>query len=461
MDDTDQSITNRVLGDAGVVIAAGGSRETARTLKKLRWRLIPLLFLLYVVAFLDRINVSFAALTMNHALGITSAQFGLLSGIFFLGYSLFEIPSNLLLHKTGARIWITRILISWGIVAALTGLIRSAHQLYVLRFLLGVAEAGYFPGIILYLTYWFRQRDQARVIALFMTGLPVASIIGAPLSGLILDHIHWLAIDSWRWLLILEALPAIACGVLAYFWLPSRPSDARFLAPHEKDWIAAELSREELEKLDGHSLSALQGLTNRRVWYLATVNFGFGIALYGMTFFMPQAVKALSSHYSNTLVGALVMVPHLAGLTAMILVSRDSDRKLERRYHAAIPAMVGGFALILVGRANSPWVALALWSSAAAGIYSYIPPFFSMPSEFLGGFSAASGIALITSIGNMGGFVGPFAVGAIIAQMGGRYAGLALAGVPILASATLLLLLPSAVQVRVRTLLNEGELTIT
>ena len=235
------------------------TRETARTLKKLRWRLIPLLFLLYVVAFLDRINVSFAALTMNHALGITSVQFGLLSGIFFLGYSLFEIPSNLLLHKTGARIWITRILISWGIVAALTGLIRSAHQLYVLRFLLGVAEAGYFPGIILYLTYWFRQRDQARVIALFMTGLPVKSIIGAPLSGLILDHIHWLAIDSRRWLLILEALPAIACGVLAYFWLPSRPSDARFLAPHEKDWIAAELSREELEKLDGHSLSALQG----------------------------------------------------------------------------------------------------------------------------------------------------------------------------------------------------------
>ena len=208
-------------------IAADGVE--ARTTRKLRHRLIPLLFLLYVIAYLDRINIGFASLTMNSALGITSAQYGLLVGIFFWGYFIFEVPSNLLLHKMGARVWIARILISWGIVAMLTGAVHSVQQLYVARFLLGVAEAGFFPGIVLYLTYWFRQREQARVISLFVMALPVASILGAPVSGYILDHAHWAALESWRWLLILEGLPAIAGGVLAYLFLPSRPDESTFL----------------------------------------------------------------------------------------------------------------------------------------------------------------------------------------------------------------------------------------
>src|SRR6516162_2817558 len=208
-------------------------------IRKARNRLIPLLFVLYLIAVLDRTNIGFAALTMNADLGITSTQFGLVTGIFFWGYCLFEIPSNLLLHKIGARTWIARILVSWGIVAMLTGFVRNAPQLYAARFLLGVAEAGYYPGILLYLTYWFRRRDQARMIALFMTAVPVSYIIGAPVSGLVLDHVHWMALASWRWLLILEGLPAILGGIISYFLLPSRPAEADFLSVQEKGWIAA------------------------------------------------------------------------------------------------------------------------------------------------------------------------------------------------------------------------------
>src|SRR6266851_4827302 len=314
----------------------------ARTIRKLQIRLLPFLFLLYVVAFLDRINIGFAALTMNKELAITSEQFGLLVGIFFFGYFLFEIPSNLLLHKIGARIWIARILITWGAVAALTGFVHSVHQLYVVRFLLGMAEAGYFPGIVLYLTYWFRQREQAQTVALFLTGLPVASILGSPVSGLILDHVHWLNISSWRWLLILEAGPAVVCGVLTYFLLPSRPAEAKFLARDEKDWIIAELAREHEKKSGEHQISVAQTFTHLRVWHLASIQFTFLIGLYSLSFWMPLVIKSLSSHYSNTVVGFLAMLPQLAGLAAMVLVSRSSDQRLERRYHAAIPALAGG-----------------------------------------------------------------------------------------------------------------------
>src|SRR5262245_15058102 len=216
---------------AGKPVAA--TDISTETVRKVRNRLIPLLFLLYIVAFLDRINIGFAALTMNADLGLTSAQFGLLTGIFFWGYCLFEIPSNLLLHRIGARTWITRILVSWGIVAVMTGFVRNVPQLYAARFLLGVAEAGYFPGILLYLTYWFRRREQAQMIALFMLAIPISNIVGSPVSGWVLDHVHWLSVASWRWLLILEGLPAVACGALTYFVLPSRPSEARFLTAQE------------------------------------------------------------------------------------------------------------------------------------------------------------------------------------------------------------------------------------
>src|SRR6516165_12269267 len=205
-----------------------------RTIQKVRIRILPFVFLFYVIAFLDRVNIGFAALTMNKELGITSQQFGLLVGIFFLGYFIFEVPSNILLHKIGARIWIARILISWGTVAVLTGFVQTVHQLYLARFLLGLGEAGFYPGILLYLTYWFRRREQAQAIALFMTGIPISNVLGAPVSGLILDHVHWLGLSSWRWLMVLEGVPAVIFGVLTYFSLPNRPAEARFLTESEK-----------------------------------------------------------------------------------------------------------------------------------------------------------------------------------------------------------------------------------
>src|SRR5215468_6113960 len=232
----------------------------ARTLRKLQTRIIPFVFVLFVIAILDRNNIGFAALTMNKELAITSQQYGFIAGVFFFGYFVFEVPSNLLLHKLGARVWLARILITWGIVAILTGFARTAIHLYTLRFLLGVAEAGYFPGIVLYLTYWFSQRRLAHAIALLCCGSAIANIVGAPISGVILDHCHWFGVSSWRWLLILEGIPAVIGGLLAYFMLPSRPAEATFLTSEEKDWIRAELAREEQQKLTAERITAGQAL---------------------------------------------------------------------------------------------------------------------------------------------------------------------------------------------------------
>ena len=420
----------------------------ARTIHKLRMRIIPFVFVLYVISFLDRINISFAALTMNQELVITSKQFGWVAGIFFFGYFLFEIPSNLMLHKIGARIWIACILITWGFLATLTGLVHSVHQLYAVRFLLGLAEAGYFPGIALYLTYWFRQRDQAQAIALFLAGIPVTSILGSPVSGFLLDHVHWLNISSWRWLLILEGFPAVVGGVLTYFLLPSWPSEAKFLNQEEKNWIAGELAREEQEKLASHNITAGRALLNKRVWHLGFIGFTLNTAMYGMNFWMPQLVKLLSSGISNSRIGILVMLPHLVGLPVMVAVSRSSDRKQERRFHAAIPAILAGIALASLGLTHSVYPTILLLTLAALGIYSVYGPFYSLPGDFLAGFAAASGIALVSSVANLGGFAGPYVIGWISQKTGTLYGGLAVAGVSLFASATLMLLLPRRLRQR-------------
>jgi MFS transporter, ACS family, tartrate transporter len=324
------------------------------TIRKLRIRLLPFLFVLYVVAFIDRINLGFAALTMNRELAITSQQFGFAAGIFFCGYFLFEIPSNLILHKIGARVWIARILITWGAVATLTGFAQSASQLYIARFALGLAEAGYFPGIVLYLGYWFRQREKAQAIALILMGIPLASILGGPISGLIVDHVHWFGLGSWRWLLILEGLPAIACVWLTYLLLPSRPVEARFLTSEEKTWIADQLEQEDRQKLGAQCMSVARTLVNPRIWQLAFIGFAAGFATYTFSFWLPQVMKTVLGGQSNTVVGLVVAIPNLLGLIAMILASRHSDRTLERRFFPPWPSGHTAFCLFSFRRpANS------------------------------------------------------------------------------------------------------------
>ena len=411
------------------------------TLHKLRTTILPFVFLLFFVAYLDRINIGFAALTMNKDLNITAQQYGLLAGIFFVGYFIFEIPSNLLLHRIGARIWIARILVTWGVVAVLTGFARSVTHLYVLRFLLGIAEAGFFPGIILYLTYWFPQREQARAVALFMAAIPIGNVLGAPVSGLILDHAHWVGLSSWRWLLILEGLPAIVAGSLTYALLPNGPQEAKFLSDDEKLWLGDQLARERQE-ISSKQMSAAEALYHGRVWHLAAIYFTMIVASYSMTFWMPQAIQSLAIGRSNTAIGVFVMIPHLVGLLAMVLVSRSSDRILERRYHAAVPEIIGAISLLaLTVFGGSLTIAVVLWGLLAAGIYSAYGPFWSFPRQFLSGISAASAIALINSIGNLGGFVGPYAIGAISRKTGSLNGGLACAGASLLCSAFLVLAL--------------------
>jgi MFS transporter, ACS family, tartrate transporter len=433
---------------AGQLLGSAAAKLESKTIQKLQIRLIPYLFLLYVVAMIDRVNIGFAQLTMNKDLGLSSQQFSIAAGIFFIGYFLFEVPSNLILHKVGARVWIARILLSWGFVASLTGLVQSMHQLYAARIVLGFAEAGYYPGIVLYLTYWFRQREQARMLSLFLTGFAVNNVVGAPISGFILQHVHWLGVASWRWLFVLEGLPAIALGFFTYLVLPNRPSEAKFLTVEEKNWLQTELKREEARKPPGRH-SALEGMTNFRVWHLALIYFGMMIGSYTLSFYAPKIVESLSSEYSYSLVGYLVMIPYLVSLVGSIFVGRSSDRRMERRYHAAACLLVGAIGFLSLSSVHSPFVTMVLLSLLATGYCSSLGPFWAMPSEFLTGFSAASGIAFINSVGNLGGFFGTSMVGFITQRTGALYGGLAFAGISMLVSAALVLLLRKAASVRV------------
>jgi ACS family tartrate transporter-like MFS transporter len=385
-------------------------------LARIRRRLLPFTFLLYIVAYLDRINVGFAALQMNRDLGLGDAEFGLGAGVFFIGYFLFEIPSNLILERVGARAWIARIMISWGAVAMAMAMVRGAPSFYLLRFLLGVAEAGFFPGIIVYLTYWFPAPQRARAIALFMTASALAGVIGGPVSGALLATGGRLGLAGWQWLFILEGLPSVILGVVVLFYLDDRPGDAKWLTKEEKRWLAETLARESARE---HRL--IRGLTNARVWLLALLYFAIVTGLYGVTMWLPQIVKGLGT-LGNLGVGFVSTVPFLAAAAAMVKVGQSSDRRGERRWHVALSAFAGAAGLMLSALVHNPLVALAALSLGAAGIWGTMGPFWSMPSEHLGGTAAAAGIALINSVGNLGGFVGPYLVG-MVRQTSQSFAG--------------------------------------
>lgn len=412
-----------------------------RTLKKVTLRIVPYIFLLYIVAFLDRVNLGYAALDMNKALGLSSEVFGLVSGIFFFGYFIFEVPSNILLHRIGARKWIARILISWGLVVIITAWAQNATHLYILRFLLGVAEAGFFPGIILYITYWFRAKEQARAFALFMTALAASNILGAPVSTWIMDNIHWGGMPGWRWMFVLEGLPAIIMGIITFFYLTDRPEQAKWLSQEEKNWLIAELQKEHEAKQNVKKYTTKEILTNPRVWHLSFIYFTLVIGLYGIGFWMPTIIKAFSEKLSNTQVGLITVIPYIIGGIAMILWARRSDRTGERRFHAALPPIIGALGLIGAGMTSNPYVSIIMMAIATAGIYSFFGPFWSLPALFLSEAAAAVGIAVINSIGNLGGFVGPYVLGMLKGATGTVKAGLIFISVSLILSSLLVLLI--------------------
>jgi MFS transporter, ACS family, tartrate transporter len=418
------------------------SRAVAeRTRRRINRRLLPFLFLLYIIAFLDRINVSFAGLDMTRELGFSDQVFGLGSGIFFAGYVVLEIPGTLFVELWSARKWIARIMISWGLVGSLTGLIHTAHQFYWARFILGVAEAGFFPGVVVYLTHWYREQDRARAMATFMSAIPIAQVIGAPISGALLN-IHWLGYSGWRWLLVLEGVPAVIAGCVALFYLTDRPRDARWLPEDEREWITAELDREARSK--GRPVSAWRAFwhvfRDRDVILLTLVYFLGACGQYGLTFWLPKMIQKLSG-FSSFQVAMIAAVPFLAAWPAMLLLSWNSDRTNERRWHtaAALLALAVGLAGSVLSGDHTA-LGVLMFSLAGIGMTARLPAFWTLPASLLGGATAAAAIGAINCIGNLGGFAGPYLLGALSTATGSYSTGIwYLTGASVLAAILILL----------------------
>lgn len=381
--------------------------------RKVTLRIIPFMFLLYIVSYLDRANIGYAALEMNKELALTSEAFGFISGIFFIGYFLFEVPSNVMLNKYGARVWIARILVTWGAIAAATAFAQTANQLYVLRFLLGVAEAGFFPGVIVYLTYWFRSKELATTVALFTAAIPVSYIIGAPLSTWIMDNIKWLDWSGWRWMLFLEGVPAVFLGIACFLFLTDKPEQAKWLTQQEKDWLLAELERDRQSRKNVKRLGVFKTMVNKKVLYLAFIYFVYQCGSLGVGYWMPQIIKGFSSDLTHTQIGLIAMLPYIVATAAMIIWSRSSDRRNERKMHSAIPLAVAALGLIGAGMLPSAVGSMAMICVALSGLYSFKSPFWALPTLFLDRATAAVSIAVINSIGNLGGFVGPSMIGVV------------------------------------------------
>ncbi|WP_243366263.1 MFS transporter [Fundidesulfovibrio soli] len=412
-------------------------------LAKASRRLLPGLFILYIIAYLDRINVSFAALAMNQDIGLGSEAYGLGAGIFFLGYVLFEIPSNLILNKVGARRWIARIMVSWGLATVALATVWEPKSFMTLRFLLGAAEAGFFPGIILYLTYWFPTGVRARAVALFMTATPVAGLIGSPVSGWIMQMHGMMGLAGWRWLFILEGLPAVVLGVLVWLLLPDSPAQAAWLEPDERDALEAQLNAERAAVAASHLSGLRQGLTSPRVWLLGFVYFCSVLAMYALVMWLPQIVGAITGGDAFS-VGLDVMVAYGFACVGMVAIGASSDRFHERRWH-----LTGSFCLCLSGmltltKAASLPAVLTGASLAAMGIWGMLGPFWGLATSYMTGAAAAAGIALINSMGNLGGFLGPYVMGWIKANTGGFTEGfLIVAGLIVLGAVPVLLMRPA------------------
>ena len=409
--DIDAPVETIVAGILGKIEEQRSSaKDGIEILRRIRGRLLPFLFLLYVVAYLDRINVGFAALQMKEQLGFSDAVYGLGAGIFFGGYFLFQVPSNLVLQRVGARRWVAFLMVLWGIISAAMLFVVSARSFYALRFLLGAAEAGFFPGVIFYLRSWFPASSRARVLALFMTAGPISGVIGGPISGALLEWNHRGGLAGWQWMFLLEALPAIVLGLVAGMYLPDSPEKAHWLTASEKGWLGEQLTREHLQPKKSVAERHGSWWSNPRLWGFAVVYFGLNCCTYGVSLWLPSALKHLSG-LPNLLLGFLTAVPYLVAAAAMVLVGTHSDRTRERRWHIALCAFSGAVALLVAGFASGVAASVAAFAVALAASSSMNGPFWAMASSKVTVATAAGSIALINSLGNLGSGFGPYWIG--------------------------------------------------
>lgn len=408
-----------------------------RVLRKVGWRILPFAMLLYFVSFIDRVNIGFAALTMNKDVGLSPAAFGLGAGIFFCGYFLFEVPSNLILHRVGARIWIARVMISWGIVSGATAFVHGPVAFYVLRFLLGVAEAGFFPGMILYFSYWFPASHRAAATSVFMAAAPFSTALGSPLSGALMQIHGWFGLAGWQLMFLIEAIPAVLLGIVVLFVLTSRPEHARWLTPEERGWLVDTLKHEQQHASHRHSI--WEGLMDRRVLVLALIYFGTSAGLYALGIWSPQIIARFG--FSPLAIGWLNAGPGIAAVVAMVIWSRHSDRTGERTWHVVIACLLAAAGLFYCGVAASLAGVLMALILVNIGVSASKPPLWSMPGRFLAGPAAATGFATINALGNLGGFVGPAVIGLLKGWTGSFLGGLYFVAGLLLLSALLTLLL--------------------
>jgi ACS family tartrate transporter-like MFS transporter len=431
-------------------------------LRKIAWRLVPFLGLLYFVNYLDRTNIGFAKLTMSADLGLTETMYGLAAGLFFIGYLAFEVPSNMALHRFGARRWIARIMVTWGICAVAMGFVQGPGSLYTVRVLLGIAEAGFFPGVMLYLTWWLPRAQRVRLIGAFLVAIPVSSALGAPVSAAIIQYADGLfGLEGWRIMFILEGIPAVLLGVACWWYLTDRPSEARWLTAAERDWVTTQIEGEQVDAGPARISSPLRAMTNGRVLGLGLVYFGIVYGLYALSFFLPTVVAGLSerfnTQYSLLETGAVVAVPFAVGAVAMVLWSRHSDATGERTWHLALPAALGGVTIPVALYLDSPLAVMATITLTAVGVFCALPVFWYLPPLVLTGVGAAVGIALINSLGNASGFVAPYLTGWLNDTTGNQRAGLWFVGIAMLAAAVgALLLARSATRTETRRVAVEG-----
>jgi len=414
----------------------------ARVMRRISWRILPFVMLLYFISFLDRVNVGFAAFTMNKAIGLSPAAYGLGGGLFFIGYFLFEVPSNLILYRIGVRVWIARVMVTWGIVSACSAFVTGAHSFYALRFLLGVAEAGFFPGIILYLSLWFPARYRAIAAAAFMAAAPISTAIGSPISGALMELPRFAGLSNWQWLYLIEAVPAVVLGFVVLKVLTDNPEEATWLAAEEREWLVRRLKSEQTTAASTHGgglTSVWRTMCDLRVLALSLIYLGTSAGLYTLGLWAPLILRQFE--FSSLETGWINALPSVVAVLAMTLWARHSDQTLERTWHVVIPCAAACLGFIWAGSTHTAIGVICALIVVNVGISAAKAPLWAMASTFMSGAGAAVGIAMINSIGNLGGFIGPYMIGWIKGKTGSYTGGLYVVGATLALSAVLTLLL--------------------